>query len=239
MHFPVSTESQSHDIPVALNSRTELPAPLPPCDGCRVRRPAPHTLRPGSGSDACGVGPIDTAQLSCVCLQGLGRHRGEWAGPPGTQGRLAHACPKKGKTLTAGLKKVPTHVGPEHGAITRASVRPLTPNPLQPAKAPQPEGAAQTEPSGSGKGVGAAPRAVTRALGPRGRAARGEEQHVERRRKGHSTWRCCCTLHGASAHGACIQKGADPSACQPTRSQERREAAAGTCRPRAAQAPRN
>lgn len=104
-----------------LDSRTELPAPLPPCEGRRVRQPAPQPSALGlAGSDACGVGPV------CV-PQG-------W--PPRNRAARHTARSEKGKTGAAGLKEVPARTGPEHGVVTRASVCPLTPNPPQPAKAP-------------------------------------------------------------------------------------------------------
>lgn len=160
-----------------LNSRTELPAPL-----LRVKATGSGGLLPtpsASGSGACGVGP------PCVPA-GLGQEPWEWAGPPGThRAAWRTAYSEKGKMRIAGLEEVPTCMGPEHGAVTRASVCPLTPNPPPPAKAPQPKGAGlrkgscRRAPARESQSIllGAAPRDLSPgALGPRGHAARGRSQ---------------------------------------------------------------
>lgn len=146
-------------------------------------------------------------------------------------------------------------MGPEHGAVTRASVRPLTPNPPPPAKAPQPKGAGRgaarlrkgscrRAPARESRSIllGAAPRDLSPgALGPRAVLLGGEAGHTEWR-QGDGVWRCCCASRGAmaagqspappgfSAHGARVQKGTRPTrTCTPDGA-KKRVAKGGGCR---------
>lgn len=184
-----------------------------------------------------------------MCLQDSGRNRGEWAGPPRThRAAWRTACPEKGKTRIAGLEEVPTRMGPEHGAVTRASVRPLTPNPPPPAKAPRPKGAGRgaarlrkgSWQMGPSTGVPVhSPGSCSEGPVTRGRAARGRRRphRVEERgrhlvvllrfawSRGQSR-----APPGFSAHGVCVQKGTRPTrTCTPDGA-KKRVAKGGGCR---------
>lgn len=232
-----------------LDSRTELPAPLPPCEGRRVRQPAPQPSALGlAGSDACGVGPV------CV-PQG-------W--PPRNRAARHTARSEKGKTGSG-----PEGGASAHGPSMESSQGPQSvlspptlPNLRRHQCALSPGRRAQQRESWSIL-LGAALRGLARGAGPQvPHHLWGEANHVEQRRgdstlhppdlEGTEHWGCCSASHGAWPQGRSplsgflgrwrvrlerdltrqnLQTEMEPKAGWP------REVAARTCGLQAAQAP--